>query len=417
MIPLTRKHALVAASYCSTALACAGLAHVLQWPAWLTGLLCAVLAMLLPAWRLSRERAEAARRQAQTQAFVQRLLDVIPEPVYIKDEQGRYTLINEAFAHRRNQSASTIIGHTAAELAPDPDTVKLVSDEDARVLAGATVYKEDRVRNPLTDEIQYRIVTKGSCLNAEGRRVIIGANFDITGMRVAEQQVQAALAHQTAVAEHTRTFIQHILDVIPYPMYIRDAQSRYQIVNAAFMQERALPREEVIGLSPMDLAPDTPQARRSMEEDRAVLAGSSLQKEEGGQHPATGELYFQLVIKGRCTDSEGKPVIVGVNIDITELRNSELKLTAALEKQREHHQHTLEFVQRVLDLLPYPVYVKDAQSRYLMVNEAMARDHFMRREQLIDHMGLTESASINTPGAKPSASSPKAPAPTRWASR
>lgn len=396
MNPPNYRRALVIASYCGTALGCAGLAYLLQWPPALTGFLCATLAMLPPALRLSRERAEAGRRQEQTQSFVQRLLDVIPEPVYIKDEQGRYVFVNEAFAQRRHQDAQSIIGRTAAELAPDADTIKLVSDEDARVLAGASIFKEDRVRNPLTGTVNYRIVTKGSCLDAEGKRVIIGANFDITSMRTAEQQLQIALAHQTEVAENTRAFIQHILDVIPYPMYVKDANSVYLIVNKAFIRERGAPCEQILGFSPLDLAPETPQARRSIEEDRRVLAGHALQKEEGGQHPLTGELYFQLVIKGSCPDIDGKPVIVGVNIDITDLRTSEQKLQNALDRLSEHHQHTLDFVQRILDLLPYPVYVKDAQSRYLMVNEAMARDHFMRRDQLINHMGITESASPET---------------------
>jgi diguanylate cyclase (GGDEF)-like protein len=218
--------------------------------------------------------------------------------------------------------------------------------------------------------------------------VIVGANFDITNLRLAEQHLQEALQQQKALTESTRDFIQKIVDVIPFPTYIRDASSRYQIVNEAFVRERGMSRDRILGHSPLELAPKTPQARRSMEEDLSVLRGTPLQKEEGGQHPATGELYFQLVMKGSCLDTRGNPVIVGINVDITDLRNSELQLKAALEQLQQHHQQTLDFVQRVVDLLPYPVYVKDAQSRYLMVNEAMARDHGMPREQLLAQMGL-----------------------------
>lgn len=376
-------------AYAVATLLCALFAQFSPAPGWLSGLFCAVLMLLVG--HLTRVLATASPRvdqDSQVSEFVQRLLDVIPEPVYIKDELGRYTFINKAFAQRRHQLPEQILGKSAAELAPSPLIAGLVAQEDKRVLAGDSVFKEDQTCNPLNGEPQYRIVTKGSCLDANGKHVIVGANFDITSLRLAEQHLQETLQQQKALTESTREFIQKIVDVIPFPTYIRDANSRYQIVNEAFVRERGLPREKILGASPLDLAPRTPQAKRSMEEDLSVLRGTPLHKEEGGQHPATGELYFQLVMKGTCLDTQGHPVIVGINVDITELRNSELQLKAALEQLRQHHQQTLDFVQRVVDLLPYPVYVKDAQSRYLMVNEAMAKDHGMRREDLLAQMGL-----------------------------
>jgi diguanylate cyclase (GGDEF)-like protein len=375
-------------AYSAAALLCALCAQFSPYPGWFNGLLCAAL-MLAPAALLNfRCKSVSGQHESQISEFVQRLLDVIPEPVYIKDELGRYTFINQAFAQRRHQSPEQILGRSAAELAPNAVIAGLVAQEDLRVLAGESVFKEDQTCNPLSGEPQYRIVTKGSCLDATGQRVIVGANFDITNLRLAEQHLQEALQQQKALTESTRDFIQKIVDVIPFPTYIRDASSRYQIVNEAFVRERGMSRDRILGHSPLELAPKTPQARRSMEEDLSVLRGTPLQKEEGGQHPATGELYFQLVMKGSCLDTRGNPVIVGINVDITDLRNSELQLKAALEQLQQHHQQTLDFVQRVVDLLPYPVYVKDAQSRYLMVNEAMARDHGMPREQLLAQMGL-----------------------------
>lgn len=376
------------AAYGFAALLCALWTQFSPCPGWFNGLLCAAL-MLAPAAVMNFQRKNiSGQHESQISEFVQRLLDVIPEPVYIKDELGRYTFINRAFAQRRHQNPAQILGKSAAELAPDPIIAGLVAQEDLRVLAGESVFKEDQTCHPLNGEPQYRIVTKGSCLDAAGQRVIVGANFDITNLRLAEQHLQEALLQQKALTESTREFIQKIVDVIPFPTYIRDAGSRYQIVNEAFVRDRGMARERILGRSPLELAPKTPQARRSMEEDLSVLRGTPLQKEEGGQHPATGELYFQLVMKGSCLDTQGHPVIVGINVDITELRNSELQLKAALEQLQQHHQQTLDFVQRVVDLLPYPVYVKDAQSRYLMVNEAMARDHGMPREQLLAQMGL-----------------------------
>lgn len=345
--------------------------------------------------RAEMQRQEALEQQTEiarnTEVFIQRLINVIPEPVYVKDASGHYIMINEAFARQRGQSQQEILNRTAVELAPNMDAADLVAQEDARVLAGASVYKEDITTHPVSGEKRYRVVTKGACLNASGNPVIVGANFDITRMRIAEQELQRALAEQTSVAERTRNFIQHLIDVIPYPFFVRDENSRFVLVNKALLTAFELTREQAIGHTPRDIHPDTAHAARSIREDREVLAGKIIQREDGGIHPAHGRPYAQIVIKGSCPDIEGKPAVVGINIDVTELRNSEARLANALEQLQSHHQRTLDFVQRVLDLLPYPVYVKDAQSRYIMVNEAMAHDHMIPREKMLNAMGIMES--------------------------
>jgi diguanylate cyclase (GGDEF)-like protein/PAS domain S-box-containing protein len=352
----------------------------------------AVLLTVSSAVLVQRFLCGSRQQPEQTQAFVQRLIDVIPAPVYVKDDTGRYVMINEAFANLRGQTASSILGRSARELAPDAATAEMVAREDAEVLAGGSIYKEAQTCHPL-NQTRHLIVTKGCCYNNLGEKVIVGANFDITGMRVAEQQLQAALDEQISVAERTNRFIQALLDEIPYPMYVRDAESRYQLVNKALLQRYKLRTSEVMGKTIIDLHPDSQHSKRSWDEDREVLAGLHVNKEEQGLHPVLGTPYHQLVIKGSCPDIQGKPVIVGINIDITDLRDSEQRLAEALRRERAQHQSTLEFIQRLLDLLPWPVYVKDAQSRYIMVNEAMVRDCFIPREELLDSTGLAENAS------------------------
>ncbi|WP_158239208.1 diguanylate cyclase [Uliginosibacterium sp. TH139] len=390
---MTRSTLLKTAGTLAAAPLVALLCPLADLPAELAVWLTAAAGMLLPGFWLLREREREQQRHEQVQNFVQRLVDVIPEPVYVKDAAGRYIMINEAFALQRGQPRAAILGRSARDLAPDPATAALIAAEDAEVLQGLMVYKEEEVLHPVSHEARFRIVTKGTCLDATGTRVIVGANFDISRIRHAELRLQAALEEQTAVAQRTRDFIQHLIDVIPYPFYIRDSQSRYRWVNSALIERYQLSRDQILGHSHRELMPDRPQSHTSLEEDSRVLAGERIQKEESATRPITGERCHQIVIKGSCPAPEGELAIVGINIDVTVLRESEAQLATVLQREREHHNATLEFVQRVLDLLPYPVYVKDAQSRYLMVNEAMARDAFMPREELIEHMGLKESAS------------------------
>jgi diguanylate cyclase (GGDEF)-like protein/PAS domain S-box-containing protein len=360
----------------------------------LPGLILAGLgASLLPAGLWWHEHTLRKEQQRSAQAFVQRLLDVIPEPVYVKDAQRRYVMINEAFARQRGEPHEKILGLSADDLAPDEQTARSIHAEDLAVLAGSNVYKEDLTRNPVTGVPLYRIVTKGSCLDLGGRPVIVGASFDVSRMHETEQRLQQALDRQTEIATNTVNFVQRLLNVIPEPVYIKDAQGHYIFINEAFARQRNQSAAEILGRSATELAPDEATARLVAREDAEVLSGRSIHKEDQKPNPVTGEIIHRIVTKGSCLDAEGKPVIIGANFDITALRKAQSGFQEALGREREHHQRSLEFIQRVLDLLPYPVYVKDAQSRYITVNQALADDYQMPRESLLDHMGLNDNTT------------------------
>ncbi len=107
----------VATGVLATVLLLAALLEQMSLPA-LPGLILAGLgASLLPTGLWWREHARRKEQQRSAQAFVQRLLDVIPEPVYVKNAQRRYVMINEAFAQQRGQTREEILGLGAEEQA------------------------------------------------------------------------------------------------------------------------------------------------------------------------------------------------------------------------------------------------------------------------------------------------------------
>src|SRR5262245_15473066 len=171
-----------------------------------------------------------------------------------------------------------------------------------------------------------------------------------------------------------RQFGQRLLDALPMPVYVKDAESRYLIVNETQLREWQRPREEFLGRTSMSLAPNDAIAKTMREEDVAVLGGGSVYKEEENYHPVTGKGRFRLVTKGLCLDADGAPVIVCSQFDTTEWRSAERDLRAALERETGLRQRTQTFVQRLIDVIPDPFYVKSAEGRYIIVNEAHARE-------------------------------------------
>jgi signal transduction histidine kinase len=120
---------------------------------------------------------------------VQRLIDVIPQPVYVKDAKSCYLMVNTAFAKDRGMPREHLIGRPSAV---NPVTSGIVFAEDAEVLAGHSVLKEEFRPHPVTGHPRYRVIAKGSCLDDEGQPVIVGANFDVTPWRLAEMRLSAA---------------------------------------------------------------------------------------------------------------------------------------------------------------------------------------------------------------------------------
>ncbi len=291
-------------------------------------------------------------------AFFQRLIDELPDAFYVKDANGRYLMVNKAFARERGCAPRDIVGRTTEEVLGAQAPSSRAADRAA--LEGERISREQVIRNPATGEEYFRLVTKRRVDGESGEPLVMGYHQDITQWK--------------SSGERTRQFVQRLLDVLPMPVYVKDAQSRYIIVNQAQVREWQRPAEELIGRTSMELAPNDEIRRIMREEDAAVLAGGKVYKEEENFHPVTGKGRFRVVTKGRCLDADGEPVIVCMMFDTTAWRNTEDELKAVADRETELRKRTQNFVQRLIDVIRDPFYVKSAQGRYFIVNEALARE-------------------------------------------
>ncbi|GAB2885643.1 ATP-binding protein [Uliginosibacterium flavum] len=312
----------IALSFSMALLGAAGL-HQFDLPPLLGLCLAATAGLILPCVRLMRQAAKTEPEQVHS--FVQRLIDAIPEPVYIKDAQSRFLWINQAFAEERRRPASEIIGLTSFDLSPNPEASRTLSSEDSEVLAGGSVFKEQHTTYPITGEECFRLVSKRLCFAPTGAALIVGAHFDITGLRQAERATQESLTREVMQSQRIQTYMQRFVDVIPQPVYVKDAASRYLLVNEALCRNRLLRPEQLVGKSPFDLSDNPEHAQQVIEEDQEVLNGLVIAKEECLKHPVTGKNVYRFISKGSCEDANGHPVIVGANFDITAWREAELR--------------------------------------------------------------------------------------------
>lgn len=341
-------------------------------------------------WRMAER--ELQQTLEGVQAFTQRLLDVIPEPVYVKDAQARYIMINEAFAAQRKQTPAEILGKSARELAPSQVIAEQVLAEDAEVLAGLVIHKIDPTPHPQTGQPRWRIITKGRCLDPKGQPVIVGASFDITAVRVVEQQLHAALKAEQDLRERTQHFIQRLIDALPLPVCVRDRDSRHLHVNARFLSNAGLTREQIIDRRITDFISDPEQIATSLREDHEVLAGHDIFEEKQDLGLTGKDLRDLIISKRSCIDVDGQPVIVVTHIDVTAQREAERHALSLMANERSLRQRTQDFIQRLIDIIPHPFFVKDQESRYILINTALTEEFQRPASEILGHTTLELAA-------------------------
>lgn len=141
------------------------------------------------------------------------------------------------------------------------------------------------------------------------------------GALLAQKRAQIALVNQ-------RNLLRTLIDNLPDAIYIKDLQSRFVVVNRAFMEVvNTSDEKEIIGKWDFDL--HTPErAQGFWEEEQALLKSGETLREQVDQviYP-NGQSRYLSTFKTPIRDVQGNIIgLVGANRDITE----RLELEAAL---------------------------------------------------------------------------------------
>jgi PAS domain S-box-containing protein len=159
----------------------------------LTVVLILLVALLLREVVRRYRRESALGEQA---AVMSTLLDVTPAAIAVKDEKGRYLLINEAMERQFGRRRSEIIGRTNADLMP-PESVQQIVDWDVAARQAPTQLISGE-RSLVIDGQQHHYLSQRRACEIGGRVVVIAASTDITAIRQGERALERAAAAEAA---------------------------------------------------------------------------------------------------------------------------------------------------------------------------------------------------------------------------
>lgn len=121
--------------------------------------------------------------------FLSGILDKIPDPVFIKDENHKWVLLNDAscsfFGHKRDE----LIGKSDYDIFPASESDIYWEVDNKVFVSGKEILNEELQTNPKTGLKQILATKKNLFVDSTGNKFIVGIIRDITQQKLAEEQL------------------------------------------------------------------------------------------------------------------------------------------------------------------------------------------------------------------------------------
>lgn len=171
-------------------------------------------------------RAEQAARMAEE--MIQSFMDYSPSAVFMKDEQGRYVFVNQAFEHELNITAKEVLGRTTPELWFPKETLQRLLEADRTVLReNRPVFSVGSI--PSRDgTIHEWASTKFPFRDSAGNRFVGGISTDVSH----QKRFEEALRRNAALLDmvHDAIIVRDLSGVVTF--WNRGAEEMYGWTSA-----------------------------------------------------------------------------------------------------------------------------------------------------------------------------------------
>lgn len=199
---------------------------------------------------------------------------------------------------------------------------------------------------------------------------ILGIIQDITTSTVDEQKFN-----------DTHQFLKTLLSVIPCPFFLKDVSDGYRYVFGSEMFCRMVncSAAELPGKTDFDLFKNPQEAQQYRTADITADRADCATTNQDHTTDANGEIHCFHTIKIPYNTRDGRRLLIGIGIDISELKDMQ-------NREREHR----ELFQHILDNLPVALLVKDATNdfRYIHWNRVLEEHTGYSAKQVIGKTDL-----------------------------
>lgn len=128
---------------------------------------------------------------ASSVGFIESLLEGLPNPVFVKDEQHRWVFLNDAFCRFIGHERRELLGRSDFEFFPPEEARVFWAKDDAVFASGGVDENEERFTDA-SGRTHVIVTRKTLHVDAQGRRFLLGVITDISALREATAQLEAS---------------------------------------------------------------------------------------------------------------------------------------------------------------------------------------------------------------------------------
>lgn len=330
-------------------------------------------------------RDQVQQQLDEQQAFFQQILDNAPAPMFVRDREGRFLLVNNAYRTLFPQIPE-LIGKTIEDIF-DPASAAIIHQNVQDMLEqGTALEREEMLQIPHLGTT-YLHAIKFPIRNRAGEIIGTGGiSTNITRYKRIEAQIR-----------ESRQMLELVINTIPQSLFWRDGQGVYRGCNRSYAERAGLASPDlIIGLRDTDL-PWAQDAERYHRDDLAVMQANQPQLRVLEQYtdPAGHSNWYE-VSKVPLSNETGEVVgVLGIVDDITERKLAELA-REELQAQLIHAQQTairelstplIPIIEGVV-VLPLVGSVDDARATQVMETLLEGVERYHARIVLLDITGV-----------------------------
>lgn len=277
-----------------------------------------------------RDRTAVQEQLKASEQFLNNILNSIPDPIYVKDQQHRWIILNDAFCQYIGHSREELIGKCYDQFLPKEEAEKYREKDELVFLTNTSSEIQKTLKDP-AGKTRFVSAQKSTFVDTEGRKFLVSAMRDIT-KRV---QMEEQLRHTLAEAQSSQSLLRTVIDATPDCIFVKDRNSRYTLVNAGFATAFGKTQAEIIGKDDAEIGISVDRIFGSFHAE--TDSENQIQNFRAGNHLAPGSNDLATLADGKVhsfdtqklplKDAEGNILgMLGLARDITQRRKSEQEL-------------------------------------------------------------------------------------------
>ncbi len=308
------------------------------------------------------ERKRMDLALAESRNFLGKIINSVADPVFVKDRQHRWALLNEACCDFVGRRREELLGKSNYDFFPKSEADVFWEKDEAVFTTGVENINEEKFTDA-RGMVRSIITKKTLYTDDKGEKFLVGIISDITERKRAEAELR-----------QERNLFRTVLDNLPSIIYSKDKNGRYVLSNSAHQNMLGTTQEKLLDKTAFDFHP--PELARQYHEDEMQImrSGKALPpREEQALNRKTGGYWWHITSRIPLKDDKGQVIgVVGISHDVTERKKME---EALRESQALYHS--------LVEQMPAGVFRKDREGRYVLVNDWFCQLRGMKAKEIL----------------------------------